>query len=639
MNFPILSVAVVLLLLLGGWGVGHAIGRRAMLLAPDDGANASHTIWLLVGLGVIGQVAFIGGAIGPVYTRAVFWPAMAMCGLVGVWELRGFAGTLTWPTWWARGNGGVIISTVTLIVCGFSLWNATGFATGSDVLSHYYPHVQHMLTIHRFGYDVQMPYGIDHTSNYNPGLAEQLFVICQLLADERASNLFSAITSILIVTGLYGLGKAVDSPRTGWLAIGVYLGAGFLSYFPWEPQDYTLTAAFLLATIEALFRYRKTHSVRWLVVAGVLGGLMASTKYYGFVAIAPLAILALFAGPRERRLWAGLGFGIVAAAVVSPWLAYNLWHFGNPLFPAFSDAEYPRLHAIYYPVATLATFVLPTIGSTFTAKSLYWLSMFVPIAAGYASFGLSPVFLLALPVSTYDLWRSRKDVRDDHVLFLLSVALFGVLHILFSGSAFYKWSMFPGVVYAVSIAMALNRWRGWERRIGWTLVTVVAAFNLWLNVRPTARYYFPVRSAQVERWDPVARELNAKLDDGMGVAGIGLATGYYLRPAIRKLVTENNELATSWARELTLIREAHIDLLLTPPGERREAEKFYTGLLRTAGILDPSGRKSLEIAMIRDQVMTRTANKEQFIAACTTPFLSLPDGSALVRIKRNCQAQ
>ncbi|MET0513010.1 MAG: glycosyltransferase family 39 protein [Thermoleophilaceae bacterium] len=114
--------------------------------------------------------------------------------------------------------------------------------------------------------------------------------------------------------------------------------AGFslaLTFFLW-PGVVVRAATFSTAALElvagaalslALWRALSERSSRWLVAAGALTGLALLTKLT-LIAFAPALGVVCLAFLRERRVRPVVGALALPAAMLAPWLAFNLDHYG-----------------------------------------------------------------------------------------------------------------------------------------------------------------------------------------------------------------------------------------------------------------------------------------------------------------------
>jgi 4-amino-4-deoxy-L-arabinose transferase-like glycosyltransferase len=108
-----------------------------------------------------------------------------------------------------------------------------------------------------------------------------------------------------------------------------------LSFYLW-PGVVVRAATFSNAALElalgsalslALWRALSERSGRWLVAAGALTGMALLTKLTTLAFVPALAVVCV-AFLREGRRRAVLAAAALPAAIVAPWIAFNLHHFG-----------------------------------------------------------------------------------------------------------------------------------------------------------------------------------------------------------------------------------------------------------------------------------------------------------------------
>jgi hypothetical protein len=119
-------------------------------------------------------------------------------------------------------------------------------------------------------------------------------------------------------------------------------GARMASQASWYlllfPTSFFLSAVyadslFLALSLGAMLSARRD---RWLL-AGVLGGLAALTRPYGFVVAIPIAVEAALRWREGERSWRPIAGLAIIPVALGAWMAWLAWHFGDPL--AFVHAQ------------------------------------------------------------------------------------------------------------------------------------------------------------------------------------------------------------------------------------------------------------------------------------------------------------
>jgi len=140
--------------------------------------------------------------------------------------------------------------------------------------------------------------------------------------------------------GLFGALFFLSVPIIVKLSITVYVDLGVVFF---------TTASLLL-----LLHWAEQHFAwRWLVLAGLCGGLAAGAKYNGIVSIIVLTLLTPLlyqqSATKQTRsnakaLLCGIVFTAAALASFSPWLIRNATWTGNPIYP-LHNASIQKLHS------------------------------------------------------------------------------------------------------------------------------------------------------------------------------------------------------------------------------------------------------------------------------------------------------
>lgn len=119
--------------------------------------------------------------------------------------------------------------------------------------------------------------------------------------------------------------------------------------------------AYTLAMIWALGRWLQKEGPRGLALAGAMAGGAFACKYTNLLPVGLGALVILLAGGwnREGRgarapyvVTSAVRFGLLAVLIVSPWLARNLLHTGNPVYPLawgiFGGPDWSAANAEFY---------------------------------------------------------------------------------------------------------------------------------------------------------------------------------------------------------------------------------------------------------------------------------------------------
>lgn len=128
-------------------------------------------------------------------------------------------------------------------------------------------------------------------------------------------------------------GKQMSNPRTGLLAASLAAGYAFLWLNDGLLMSESLVIVLTASAIGIAIRFNRTPSWFWGVSLGLVGGLAALTRAELLLALPLLALPILrkegFSYIQRFRLYAGVG--IVALAVLSPWVVRNITSFEEPV--------------------------------------------------------------------------------------------------------------------------------------------------------------------------------------------------------------------------------------------------------------------------------------------------------------------
>ena len=246
----------------------------------------------------------------------------------------------------------------------------------------------------------------------------------------------------LSIAGLWSLvGRSIAAYTLHWSAgrllgwISLFLLGGSIVRRP----ALVLALPFLLPWVKVrlglallgilfLILWLRGRKLRWCVIAGLTGGVtLLYSQEYG----AAFALVAAVAFAVRRDVRAALAFGLAAAAVVAPLLAWFAAH--DALLPMLHDlVQYPR-----YLMAGYAKMVFPSLASSLPLSvAALGSEASLQLRLSYAVPAVSlAALLLALPISALDPRRplaSARSVcdalaRDPARLSVVLIALFGLI--------------------------------------------------------------------------------------------------------------------------------------------------------------------------------------------------------------------
>ncbi|MBS3135507.1 glycosyltransferase family 39 protein [Candidatus Woesearchaeota archaeon] len=278
-----------------------------------------------------------------------------------------------------------------------------------------------------------MNHGIDDipymfTDNF-PLFTEMLFLFGHILKNGILSQIFSWFIGVLLVLAIYSFfSRHISAKSAIFPAIIFYAVPIVMQFTPAALVDISL-ALFVFLACYSFFMWFDNQKLSWLLIAGIFAGTAGSVKINGAV---PMFILFLGIVYRysfyERKLsirkifFSGMTFGIVMAAVMSPWLIRNYVWTGNPVYPAlynifggeyFSIEIYNEIFLKLYNYGmgdhSISGFMMAPIYFTFMAQKFG------------ETLGYGPFFLALVPIALF--FRRNKALNYSLVFTLLSFML------------------------------------------------------------------------------------------------------------------------------------------------------------------------------------------------------------------------
>jgi Protein of unknown function (DUF1420) len=259
---------------------------------------------------------------------------------------------------------------------------------------------------------------------------------------------FCGLSHQLILAGLaLGSGQLAQ----GWLFFGGALGALATlrlvqlwtgGVWPWlAALAFTLTpvafwqttaagapdiwmCAFVPLCLLAILQARVNSSSSFIVLAGVLAGAIAGTKYTGLIFAAALLVgflVALRSAGYSSAVKSWLFFGCATAVGSWPYLRNWFWT-GDPVFPFL----FSRIHHAGPLVnrTALTSILLDTGAShTFSLWALLKFPLFAAVDQGHAWQLLGPLVLIFGP---FAIWQFRKNAEGQTVLVIWILGTLGI---------------------------------------------------------------------------------------------------------------------------------------------------------------------------------------------------------------------
>ncbi len=327
-----LGLLALTLLIAAAWG-----GRLGRRLCADLTPGLEH--WALgttLGLGLLGSLVLGLAAVGGLYR----WPAYGLLltlGLAALPELRVLFTTgqhsafriphpaLRTPHPWLW----LYTVLIGLLAFGTALLPPTGW----DALVYHLQGPRLYVEAHRL---VAVPENV--YLNW-PAQMDMLFTWGLLLKGDTLAQLFHWVFWPLTAALLYLLVRRTVDTQVGSWAVTLWASVPFARELAGVAYADLGLTAFILAAFYAFLRWDESSQDGWLALSALFLGLAMATKYTAVTWLGLLVLLAVYRLWRHGRRPVGwgarriVGFGLIAALPVVPWLAKNWLVTGNPVYP------------------------------------------------------------------------------------------------------------------------------------------------------------------------------------------------------------------------------------------------------------------------------------------------------------------
>ncbi len=471
----------------GGAAVLCPLARGAFRTPPERVVAA-----FVVGMGLLGSLAFIAGLTGILTTQAL----VGLC-------LTLSAGNLAWQKEdFARAQNDSLLSrwiflllAIIAAVLVFDLIEALAPPTDADSLAYHFALPRDYLAQGRITF---VPRAVDGAV---PLLQQMTYAVALALGGERAMTLWTMLSGWTAPAALFVFARRHMRLEWSLAATLLFATTPAVIYSGGAGHNETRNAAFVIAAVLAAIEARRTDSIPASTLSGLLAGFFAASKYTGLL-ILPLVGLILIA--RRRWLPHGLAYACAALLIASPFYGWIWWNTGDPFFPVlYGLIDYrpgiPWSSDYHLALRNMFETVEKSVPSTLSWALAYpFLATFNykwVFESGRTGFG--PFVLMILPIALAGIWARRKTIGQSS----LWVAVF-----IFSGF-YFSWFLFGSsqrvrhflpvyplllVCIMAAAAHAANQWPA-INRLAATAIVLVLSFQLAIHAFFTinsARYIF-----------------------------------------------------------------------------------------------------------------------------------------------------
>lgn len=392
--------------------VAACLGGGALVLWATrtlDGRPAAErlTMAFALGVGVLGWLGFfaaLGGYLDPV-------SLILICVFLapGALLLRGRspdAAALPLDAW------GKILSAAIAVALAFDLLEGISPPADADSMAYHFALPKLFLAEGRL---IFVPRAADGAV---PLLQQMTYMTALGIGGERALTLWSMFSGWGAAALIFAISRR--HLEVNWsLAVALaFLTTPAVVFGGGNGQIEVTNAMFTLAAAVAVADALATGRINYAVLAGLLAGFFAGSKYPGLVVAFACGLTVLF-----QRRWLVHGAVLSAAFLVvgSQWYVWNWWHTGDPLFPMlFGLIEYRQGFPWNQAQQAMFQGIMESKG---VPTNIWWLFLY-PFKATLDALpqfqslriGFGPYVLVMLPLAAIAMWRRRERLMRSPLL-------------------------------------------------------------------------------------------------------------------------------------------------------------------------------------------------------------------------------
>ncbi|MFC1922393.1 ArnT family glycosyltransferase, partial [Chloroflexota bacterium] len=176
-----------------------------------------------------------------------------------------------------------------------------------------------------------------------PMLIEMLFTLGIAFGIDQLSKLIHLTYGILLILATYSLGERYLGRNKGWMPAAMLIGTPMVVIIAGFVYIDLAWGLYTVLSIYAILMWRETEQRGYLILGGILTGLMVGTKYFaiGYAGIFLVMILWIDRRSEWNRIIRNLLiFGGVSFLIGMPWYLKNWFLTGNPVYPLFFGGPY-----------------------------------------------------------------------------------------------------------------------------------------------------------------------------------------------------------------------------------------------------------------------------------------------------------
>jgi len=441
-------------------GAGAAMLRALGIL--DQLPRGERVAWsFALGIGVTGWITFFPamlGLIAPAWLAAL--GVMLACGsafLIRSNQCRTLPANID-PTGW-------ILCAGIAVALAFDLLEGISPPADADSLAYHFALPKQFLAD---GKPIFVPRAADGAA---PLLLHMTYLVALGLGGETGLTLWTMLSGWMAAWLVFILCRRFLDLNWSLAVALIFLTTPAVLYGAGAGQMETRLVLFAVGAAFAASRSMRDGGLRWVVLAGLLAGFFAGSKFMGLVFLASCGLPILF---HRRWLARGAAFGVVALIAGGQWYGWNWVHSGDPLFPmlfthlGLPDSDIWNARQAAFFEATYFGTEAPT-PRTMVGLISY---PFLATLRGAAIFesgrtGFGPYGLLILPFAVAALWNFRKRIAAHPLAIPVIIAFLFYIIWFISGSSQRVRHLLPIYPIAlIGLTVAGQRWWAGRRAIG-----------------------------------------------------------------------------------------------------------------------------------------------------------------------------
>ena len=319
------------------YGVGRPIVR---IFSPPKGlADVRHLdrglFALALGFGVVMAIYLFLG-LGDVLNKPAAWVVYVAAGAITLAQFRGIAAEargafeglrkLRPPAW------ALALAAVIAVHAFLNLIGAMAPPSMADPLRHHLASPAYYADVGGFPFVPVIFWNI-------PGVLHIGYTVDLLVASDIAPAVTHFAFSLLTAGAVFALGRRFAGWKVGLIAAAIFYSLPMTTELAAAPMVEMGAAFFAVLAVYALLTGGKDADLRWILLAGLLGGLAGATKPWALLAgPAGLAVILVVQGTgvlhRPRKTAVSLvAFSFAFGLILGPWLIRNYIAAGDPLWP------------------------------------------------------------------------------------------------------------------------------------------------------------------------------------------------------------------------------------------------------------------------------------------------------------------